>query len=379
MLSSGECAGGNTRRAVPALPPDPAVRIAVLEALHCHFNDDIDKLDKATLEACGVARHVLDANQYESQISLAVLKGVIRSMSARPGQRRILLLSPGFVAPQMEYQYDALVEQALHAQVIISTLNGRGLYTVDTLGDISASPVIISGATGQKMGLAQATAQADEGILYQLAYGTGGTYFHNSNDFDQGLREIAAPPEYAYVLGFSPQNLKPDGRFHELKVTVKDRSKVTIQARKGYFAPKPSTHAAEEAKDEIEEALFSQKEVHDLPVELETEFVESSGNKFQLDVLAHIDVKRMRLRKDGERNIGSLTIASGVFDTNGKLVAGMQKDLDIHMTDDALNESESGITVKSSFNMARGSYLVRLVVRDTEGQFATESGSIEIP
>ena len=40
----------------------------------------------------------------------------------------------------------------------------------------------------------------------------------------------------------------------------------------------------------------------------------------------------------------------------------------------------AGITVKSSFDVKSGSYVVRLVVRDSEGQMmAAENGAVEIP
>ena len=53
-----------------------------------------------------------------------------------------------------------------------------------------------------------------------------------------------APPEYSYLLAFSPQNLKFDGHFHNLKVTVKGPQKLNIQSRKGYYAPKQAADAA---------------------------------------------------------------------------------------------------------------------------------------
>jgi len=46
-------------------------------------------------------------------------------------------------------------------------------------------------------------------------------------------------------LGFSPQNLKLDGSFHHLKISLKDPAKLTLQARRGYYAPK---HVADPAE-----------------------------------------------------------------------------------------------------------------------------------
>jgi hypothetical protein len=49
--------------------------------------------------------------------------------------------------------------------------------------------------------------------LGAIADGTGGTAIENTNDYLGAVRRVAAPPEYRYVLGISPQNLAPTGSF----------------------------------------------------------------------------------------------------------------------------------------------------------------------
>ena len=121
-------------------------------------------------------------------------------------------------------------------------------------------------------------ASADADVLSELAYATGGTFVQNSNDLEGGLRRLATPPEYSYLLAFSPQNLKFDGHFHNLKVTVKGQ-KLNIQARKGYYAPKQAASAAEQAKQQIQDEVFSQEELHDLPVEFHTQFFKTQRRR----------------------------------------------------------------------------------------------------
>jgi len=60
-------------------------------------------------------------------------------------------------------------------------------------------------------------------VLAELADDTGGTIFRNNNDLFAGFNSLAAPPEYIYYLGFYPENLKPDGSYHGLKVTLPNR------------------------------------------------------------------------------------------------------------------------------------------------------------
>jgi hypothetical protein len=218
-----------------------------------------------------------------------------------------------------------------------------------------------------------------QGPTLWLYWRTGGTFFENSNDFDEGFRRVASTPEYAYVLGFSPQNLKLNGSFHSLKVTLNTSEKLILQARCGYFAP---SHAdpAQEAKQGIEDALFSQEEMHGLPVDVNTQFFKPSDAEAKLTVLAHIDVRPLHFRRADGRNNSNLTIVSGVFDRNGNFLIGTEKTLEMHLKDATLaNKLGSGLDVRSNFDVKPGTYLVRLVVRDEEGQIAAENSAVQIP
>ena len=53
-----------------------------------------------------------------------------------------------------------------------------------------------------------------------LANGTGGTYIHNTNNLERGLKDLTSAPEYMYLLEFHAKNLKRNGSYHTLKVTV---------------------------------------------------------------------------------------------------------------------------------------------------------------
>jgi VWFA-related protein len=127
------------------------------------------------------------------------------------------------------------MDLAIRSNIIVNSVDARGLYTVVPGGD--AGQAVQNAAQTQYQG---ASASSEEDVLTGLADGTGGTFFHDNNDLAGGFRRVDARPEYVYVLGFSPRDLKLDGKFHDLKVTVKDSGKLNLQARRGYYAPKPS-------------------------------------------------------------------------------------------------------------------------------------------
>ena len=360
-----------------------ATQVAVQDAIVCSFQGMPATQAQALAQSLvqSTAAQKLETGNAETHLTLSVLGDIIRRMSVLPGQRSMVLASPGFLTPQLEFEYTNVIDRAVRSQITIGTLDGRGLYATPPGGDIS-NPELVDPLTAGLRGLyAAQEASADSDILAILADGTGGVFFQNSNDFDEGFRRVASSPEFSYVLGFSPQNLKLDGSFHSLKVTLRGPEKLTVQARRGYFAPKHAANPDQEAKQEIEEALFSQEEVRNLPVELHTQFFKSSDMGAKLTVLAHIDVRRLHLRKADGRNNDELTVVSALFNRNGNFVQGSQKTVTMHLKDETLEKRMgSGITLKTSFDVKPGSYLVRLVVRDAEAQLVSaENDAVRIP
>jgi hypothetical protein len=332
--------------------------------------------------ARSTASEVLNTGESESRAALRSLRDAVRRLSAMPGQRSIILASPGFLTVfDLQQDKNEIIDHAIRSNVIISALNARGLYTVVPGGDVSMpNPQSTLGGIMRSKYLAD-SALAEEDVLAEFAYGTGGVFFHNNNDLVEGFKRVAARPEFVYVLGFSPQNLKLDGRLHGLKITVRNSGKLDVQARSGYYAPQHLADPLQTAKEEMQDALFSREELRDIPIVMHTQFFKSSTENAKLAVLARVDVKHLRFRKENGRNRDDLTVVSGLFDRNGKLVTGNSKTVEMRLKDQTLESRlNAGITVKSSFDVKPGSYMIRLVIRDSEGQeMAAANGTVDIP
>jgi VWFA-related protein len=319
--------------------------------------------------------------EQESRVSLSVLKDAVRRVSAMPGQRIVVLASPGIYAPELQHEKNDIIDRAVRSNVIINSLDARGVYYVDPGGDIS-TPSQFSVDAAPAMGrYLRESAMVEGDLLAEMASGTGGKLFQNSNDLGHGFQLLAAAPEYVYVLGFAPQNLKLDGKFHNLKVTLKDFKNVNLQARRGYYAPKTVTDPNEAARLEIEEALFSREEVRDFPVQLRMQFFKRDEANAKLSAVAHVDLHQIRFRKADGRNYDNLTVIYGLFDRNGNYISGNKQLVEMRLIDQTLAKTlNSGLTLRSSFDVHPGGYVIRLIVRDAEGQtMAAENGAIEIP
>jgi VWFA-related protein len=360
---------------------DPnALNVATADALACAFYNNAEMLQQAQALAYAAIMQAYGAGQVQTDSSFRRLEEVLRRISALPGQRSLVLLSPGFIYPNREYELSQIIDRANRSNVFINTLDARGVYTPD-MGDIAqpdpGSPI----AAGPRSLYRQETLTAQSDVLRVLADGTGGLAFRNNNDLAGGLGMIAATPEVSYLIAFTPHNLKYDGKFHSLKVTLLTKDRVTIQARRGFYAPKHSISVEEAAKEEIEEALFSQDVQHGLPVELHTQYYKVDSLNAKLAVMTHVDLGHIRFEKAAGRNQDNLTIVAALFDRDGNIITGLEKTLEMHLRDTTLERlSRTGLTVKTSFDVKPGDYVVRLVVRDSNAaQLSAENGVVQIP
>jgi VWFA-related protein len=340
-------------------------------------------MQNAEIVAQGTASRVLGLGDRDTRLALTVLEDAIRRLKAAPGDRSLIFVSPGvYLTDDLRQEETDIMDRAIRANVRMSSLNGRGLYTIIPGGDAS-TPSTPGGPAVMniKAQYDRQSTLAEEGIMEELADATGGRYFHDNNDLKAGFAQLAAAPEFVYVLGFSPQNLKLDGAYHALKVKLITSRGLDLQARRGYYAPRHMADPVEDAKREIQEALFSRDELQDIPLELHVQFFKSSDVAAKIAVLARVNLKSLHFRKADGRNNDNLTVLSGVFDRNGNYISGTEKVIELRLLDPTLEKLlNSGITVRTNFDVAPGSYVIRLVVRDSEGQnMAARNGVVEIP
>jgi VWFA-related protein len=352
------------------------------------------------------ARAVAEESAVQARGNLQQLEAVTKYLAQAPGLRTVILVSSGFLSQSEQAQLDRITEEAVRSQVVINSLDPKGLAVgmreADaTRNTFSADPHVNSAM--HQMDAAREFAAAD--VMAEFAQGTGGEFIHNENDLKAGFARLAGQPAH-YVLAFTPRDLKPDGKYHELKVTLADKQRgFSIQARRGYFAPskksdvpmdvaagnkqpepiaiepkqpaaeahanaKPVSPAINLLEEKTRAALNSQEEAAALPIGIEVSPTGgSTGGEAGLSVLTHLDIKPMHLRKDAGQNIDTITFTVGVFDPAGTLVSAKQRSVKLNATDEQLaGLKENGVEITTSFPLKPGSYRVRAVVAESEEQ-----------
>lgn len=358
-----------------------ALDVATEEALHCYFQDNPQFLQQAAAQATARAGMALSMGETQADYTTRGIEGIIRRMSILPGQRTLVLVSPGFLLVGREKLQWDLIDRALRDGVIINSLDARGLDAPVPGGDITANRPIAPRAEGPKALLRTETHSRNSQVLADLAYGTGGLLFQNSNDLDQGFRRLGGLAEISYVLGFAPVDEKYDGRFHTIDVKLASPSKFSVQARRGYYAPDKKLDAAAQARQDIEEALFSQQDLNEVPVEVHTQFFKVAETDARLSVVTKVDTRYVPFRKAEGRNLDKVTVVTALFDRDGKYITGKEKIVEMRLLDATRERmARSGLTTKTTFDVQPGTYLVRLVVRDSEGsRISAQNRTVEIP
>jgi VWFA-related protein len=354
---------------------DPlAINTAVTEGLACGSDP---RTIRESVRA--MASSVLQAAEFNSQVTLRALDTAVARLSSAPGERSLVFISPGSlrtadqIAPEME-----IIERAIRSGVIISALDARGLY----VGFADASQHFPAAAlVSQKSSMERQAASAQSELMAELAAGTGGSFFHNSNDLERGLHELTAMPDVWYVIAYSPGDMRTDGSWHPIKVELRDRRGLQVTARTGYYAPRHQVTAEEQTKEELRDAVFSRSERRDIPVTVHTEYFKTSDDGAKLAVITRFDVRQWRFQDLEGRHAGEATVVTALFDRDGRFVEASAKTVEMKLRDETLHAPiAAALPIRSEFNLTPGIYAIRVVVRDQRGPaMAAHNSAVEIP
>lgn len=198
-----------------------------------------------------------------NQVTMDALKGAaVRMGGLREGRKSIILVSEGFTTILPAQLSDPVAampglgnpnrgnamaagatdSQTMQAQAdmfndmrdVFDTLNRQNtsIYAVDPRG-LAVFEYGINESVGLEQDAGGLRATID--TLHVLANNTDGRAIVNRNDLAAGMKQIIRDASGYYLIGYNSSGAPTDGKFHEIKVTVKRRG-VAVRSRKGYWA-----------------------------------------------------------------------------------------------------------------------------------------------
>ncbi len=242
---------------------DPlALKVALYDMQHCSSRDgagdpvsarpSLFEMRRMKAVADRQAARVIEEDSARSNQTLAALAKLIDKVSTLPDPRSIIVASPGFLTGTLGRRVDELSRLATRLHIIVNTVDTAGFFhqipfSGNPRQDGSAEAEGIADAKNEMLA-DRAGATSDP--LADLATMTGGNFIANVDDLDRGFKMAAPLPAAYYVLGYHPSGLRPNGRFHSVRVTLYRHSRMSVQAPAGYFAPgTPGEIAASSLRD----------------------------------------------------------------------------------------------------------------------------------
>jgi VWFA-related protein len=367
-----------------------------------------------------LAQRIMSMAQAQARENLDQFAKVVSVMTQAPGVRTAILVSPGFLSESEQLALDRIIDRAVRSQVVINSLDPKGLAALTREGDASRSGTALPSpkATQARHNLDAEREFVGSDVLAEVAQGTGGEFIRNNNDLQAGFEKLAGHPA-EYTLAFAPRDLKLDGKFHALKVEMAEKRKgYSILARKGYFAvaeapvdvsaqPKSAMESApasrpavalpadaqlpavqpktadpvEQEKEQIQGALRAKTDSTGLAAAIDASPSEGGGETRSLAATVHLDAKSLPLRKDGDHSLDTLIFAVAVFDGKDNVVAVKQRGAHVNLQDQQLpGFFDAGVDVNMMFEVKPGNYRLRVVVYESnESRMAAFSRDVAVP
>src|SRR6266478_1770350 len=146
-----------------------ALEVATEDTIQCAFNGDYTMTRAAQALARAAADRMVAQGDSESLYAYRHLDDIVRRLANMPGQRVLVLVSPGFIPSTLQSDVSEMVDRATRSNIVINTIDARGLYTPDVSGDIENPPRDSIRTAGYKSSYRVAAQFAQQDVLAQLA------------------------------------------------------------------------------------------------------------------------------------------------------------------------------------------------------------------
>jgi VWFA-related protein len=249
-----------------------------------------------------------------------VLRTMAETLAPIEQKKTLLFFSGGLRANGIDNQtsYRAAVNAAVRSNTAIYTVDTRGLQAVVPGGAANSASARGAGAfNGRGMRGQFTQLQASQDTLLSLATDTGGKSLMDSNDFGKIFTQIQEDTSMYYVLGYSSSNTTKDGRYRNIRVTVK-LANARVDARRGYYADTDFQHLAKEGRDrQMQDELAADLPSTDLPVYLSTGYFKLEDTRYFVPVSIVVPGSAIPFATESNQDKATLDILGAVLAPGG--------------------------------------------------------------
>ncbi len=363
---------------------------AVLEnrdAERRRVSEDVRR-SRDAFSALSQVRQYAEFVEHEMGFALRAVEEITRLLAGVKGRKALLYISDGipmvageemFMAIDVKHGVGAGHTQAFrydmqrHYRRLVQTANANDVtfYTLDARGtaqDLSFSPAERRDRYGEKAIWIEQTMQANLAApLQMMAESTGGKAIIQTNALGPALSRVSEDFSNYYNLSFKPRN-PSDGRYHSIKVRLRDRDKrkLRLRHRSGY----QSKSRRVELIEGTTAALYFGFETNPLGADVNFGTPQPvEDNRWVLPVQVRIPIDSLLLVPRNRQNLARMEISVGVMDETGEVSpVDVQKPFEFGIPDDEMELAKGKYyTYELNLLVRRGRQRVGLALRDAYG------------
>src|SRR5947209_9294142 len=317
-------------------------------------------------------------NQFNTDRKLEALESLCQVLSKFNQKKSVIYFSSGMTQTGVENQsaLRAAINTAIKANVAIYTMDSRGLEAEPPGGSASTASLrgtaMYSGAAVQSRLDANFASQE---TLTTLSGDTGGKAFLDTNDLGQVFDRVQRDTSVYYVLGYKSSNALRDGKYRHIQVKV-NRPGVSLEFRKGYYAPKDFQHFnAEDKEQQMDDELASELPNTDVALYMAASYFRMDYHRFYVPVALVVPGSQIPFIKGGDKDKASLDIVGEVLDELKRPVGSVRETVKLSL--DASQEvRRKNVQYSTGFLLAPGKYHFKFVIRENQsgrlGSFETD-------
>jgi VWFA-related protein len=235
---------------------------------------------------------------------------------------------------------------------------------------IHAIDIGSAGAVDTESGQLNRRAGGNQGLSLMAAE-TGGSYTRNTNELGDAMEQVMRSTSVTYVLTFQPQGLKRDGKYHKLKVKLKNAPKgARLTHRPGYYAPTPyASKSPQERQMQIAGQLLADYAGGAIDTSVLAVPFHRAGGKVLVPVVLEIDGKG--LMRDQVGDTLTAQIFAYALDEQGRIRDLFTKTVGVDLAQARPVLEQTGVKFYGTFELEPGDYRLRLLVMNAQTGLST--------
>jgi VWFA-related protein len=314
--------------------------------------------------------------------TLKAIEFIANNLANLPGRKNLIWVSGGFPNQinLLNFKDPSRIQADFTEEIrsCIRAMNNANLsiYPVDSRGLMTDNRF---SAEHQKVDL-QPNMKAPIGVenqetMSELASGTGGKAYYNTNDLKKAISEAVDDSRVVYTLGFYPTDANFDGKFHKIEVKVPTQSGLNLRYRKGFFDAPESPIDTKTAMLELKDAVWSPLDSTAVGVLVAAKADPKDPTK--LNVAVQVEAKNISLEQNGDRWNGRIDILFIQKNDRGQQFDGQNETVSLNLTKDTYDKmTKNGFVFRKTINMNSQAKMARVIVRDAP---SGTMGSVTIP